>query len=69
MHRSLRDLDIRDTALRESRASLREKEVELAAYKEELLETELENVKLKNSVVRMSSPVRSRYVLKKHLTS
>lgn len=62
MQRSLRDLEIRDTALRESRLSLREKEVQLAACKEELLETELENAKLKTSVARMSSPVRSRSV-------
>ena len=42
--------------LQESRLSLRDKEVELGFCREDLLESELENAKLRTSIARMSPP-------------
>lgn len=54
----MRNLEEKETALKDTHATLKKKEAELSSYKGELLESELENLKLKVSLSRHASPTR-----------
>lgn len=55
----MRELEEKETTLRDTHANLKKKEAELSTYKGELLDSELENLKLKVSLSRQGSPDRS----------
>ena len=59
LKKSMRELEEKDAALKTTHDSLKKREVELSNYKDCLLDSELENLKLKVSLSRQSSPERS----------
>ena len=60
IQRSRRELlDVKDMELKDTHINLRKTEAELSACKDDLLESELENIKLKDTLSRQGSPDRS----------
>ncbi len=55
----MRELEEKEAVLKTTNATLKKKEAQLSNYKECLLDSELENLKLKVSLSRQSSPERS----------
>ena len=60
LQNSLRELEVKETALQDSVSSLRMKEAQLAHCQDELLKTEIQNARLKHSLSRSPSPSRVR---------
>ena len=58
LEKSMKELEEKDAVLKTTHNSLKKKEAELSNYKECLLDTELENLKLRVSLSRHTSPER-----------